>query len=229
MSHFRCQFLLLTKQWPNVSVTVTQYNRTTLQGTKTKPWNTADFFFQNLPPPLPSPALGEDVSLACYFYCGAAKWNRWLQQSLYGGKNQYSNIRARLIRASLLLRGHGGATAFKWGIQLWNIVWDEPRRISDQGRQRDRDGKVSNESTKIELIEGYGHSAASIRNEKHHRPAQNTAPTILCLHCRPVKDWHSWTNSRIELEKFLLICNCHMPLLISTKPGGSWRNLTSCL
>lgn len=144
MSHFRCQFLLLTKQWPYVSVTVTQYNRTTLQGTKTKPWNMAVFFWFFFPNP-PPPALGEDVSLACYFYCGAAKWNRWLQQSSYGGKNQYSNIRARLIRASLLLRGHGGATAFKWGIQLWNIVWDELRRISDRGQQRNGDGKVSNE------------------------------------------------------------------------------------
>lgn len=152
MSHFRCQILLLTKQWPNISVTVTQYNRTTLQGTKTKPWNMADFFFFPKPPLLP-PALGGDVSLACYFYCGAAKWNCWLQHSLYGGKNQYSNIRPRLIRASLLLRGHGGATAFKWGIQLWNIVWDEPRRISDHGQQRDQDGKVWNESTKIQLIE----------------------------------------------------------------------------
>lgn len=81
-----------------------------------------------------TPTLMGDVSLACYFYCavqnetvGSSK----LEQSLYGGKNQYSNIRARLIRGSVLLRGHWGATAFKWGIQLWNIVWDKLRLISD--------------------------------------------------------------------------------------------------
>lgn len=38
-----------------------------------------------------------------------------LRQSLCGGENQYGNIRARLIRASLLPRGHRGATAFKRG------------------------------------------------------------------------------------------------------------------
>lgn len=41
-----------------------------------------------------------------------------LKQSFYGGKNQYSNITARLIGGSVLLRGHRGATAFKWKIQL---------------------------------------------------------------------------------------------------------------
>lgn len=168
MSHFRCQFLLLTKQWPNISVTVTQYNRTTLQGTKTKPWNMADFsFFQNHPSyNLP---LGRMFHWPVIFI--VVLQNETVGSSLYGGKNQYSNIRPRLIRASLLLRGHGGATAFKWGIQLWNIVWDEPRQISDQGQQRDRDRKSWNESTKIQLIEGYGHSAASIRDEKHYQPA----------------------------------------------------------
>lgn len=28
-----------------------------------------------------TPALRGDVSLACYFYCGGAKWNRWLQHA----------------------------------------------------------------------------------------------------------------------------------------------------
>lgn len=35
--------------------------------------------FQN--PPTPQRVGVEGLSLACYFYCGSAKWNHWLQQA----------------------------------------------------------------------------------------------------------------------------------------------------
>lgn len=86
--------------------------------------------FQNPPPP-PSGGMFHWPVIFIVAVQNETVGSSGLKQSLYGGKNQYSNIRARLIRGSLLLRGHWGATAFKWGIQLWNIVWDELWWVSD--------------------------------------------------------------------------------------------------
>lgn len=86
--------------------------------------------FQNPPPP-PSGGMFHWPVIFIVAVQNETVGSSRLKQSLYGGKNQYSNIRARLIRGSLLLRGHWGATAFKWGIQLWNIVWDELWWVSD--------------------------------------------------------------------------------------------------
>lgn len=70
--------------------------------------------------------LRGDVSLACYFYCGRAKWNpmlpagsgrAWIEAKINTAISEWD-----LSRGFLLLGGHRGATAFKWAIQLWNIV-----------------------------------------------------------------------------------------------------------
>lgn len=114
---------------PTQTVTATQYRGTTLKKKKKKlghSWK----LFQNPAPP-PSGGMFHWPVIFIVAVQNETVGSSRLKQSLYGGKNQYSNIRARLIRGSLLLRGHWGATAFKWGIQLWNIVWDELWWVSD--------------------------------------------------------------------------------------------------
>lgn len=114
---------------PTQTVTTTQYRGTTLKKKKKKlghSWK----LFQNPAPPASGGMFHWPVIFIVAVQNETVGSSR-LKQSLYGGKNQYSNIRARLIRGSLLLRGHWGATAFKWGIQLGNIVWDELWWVSD--------------------------------------------------------------------------------------------------